>query len=154
MEAFIKTIEEGDSSKIVWAIEVLEKISSGGLPGGKSYEEYMTCQHVGNVSLQSINLLNRSAELAIVIGEASARGKGVGKVACQFILDHAFMSLGLNRVWTGTAAPNIAMQKTCEHIGMAEEGRFKQGMFLNGYFTDVIAYGITANEYFSKKGEE
>lgn len=129
-EAFVKDIE-GSITKIIWAL-CLNDIYK---------------RHVGNISLQSINLHNRSAELAIVIGEADARGKGYGFQACQFVLNHGFYKIGLNRIWTGTAATNISMQKVCKKLSMKQEGIFKEGMFLNGEYIDVYAYGILKKEW-------
>jgi RimJ/RimL family protein N-acetyltransferase len=151
MEAFVKTIEHGDSAKIVWAIEVAVTELADPIMNfpNRPSATVLSWIHVGNISLQSINWLNRSAELAVVIGEAEARGVGVGRQACQWVVDHAFLRLALHRVWTGTAATNTAMQKTCAGIGMAQEGRFKHGMFLGGAFVDVLAYGITSDEYFA-----
>lgn len=129
-EIFIKDLA-GSTTRIVWAII--------------RNDSYM--EHIGNISLQSINQYNRSAELAIVIGEASARGKGYGLQACQFVLEHGFNKIGLNRIWTGTAATNIAMQKVCVRLGMIQEGIFREGIFLAGKYIDVFTYGILKNEW-------
>lgn len=155
MEEFVAVIEKGSSSKIVWAIEV--KMTEEERKQGKGNfmplppETYAKIaygwKHVGNCSLQGINYINRSCEIAIVIGEADARGRGVGKQVCQWMLDHAFLKLGMNRAWTGTAATNVAMRKTCIAIGMQQEGIFKDGMFLDGEYVDVIAFGITRKMY-------
>lgn len=145
-KAFIKDIK-GSTTKIVWAIiqkTEFEKIKNRpfALSESEIKERRDVGVHVGNISLQSINLHNRSAELAIVIGEASARGKGYGLQACQLVLNHGFNKIGLNRIWTGTAATNIPMQKICEKLSMKQEGVFREGMFLNGEYVDVYAYGI------------
>lgn len=127
-EAFIKDLE-GSTTRIIWAI-INRK----------------TGAHIGNISLQSINLHNRSAELAIVIGEAEGRGKGYGFQACELAIHHGFDKLGLNRIWTGTAITNIPMRRVCEKLGMQPEGCFREGMFLRGEYIDVIAYGLLREE--------
>ena len=38
-------------------------------------------RHIGNLSLQNINFINRSAEFAIIIGEPSYWGKGISLTA-------------------------------------------------------------------------
>lgn len=147
MEAFIRTIEQGSDSKIVWAIEIAEKIGGGfgmSFPNAPQPIE-INWQHIGNVSLQSINWINRSAELAIVLGRE--RRHGYGHQACEWAVRHAFMKLGLHRVWTGTAATNIGMQRVCEKLGMKEEGVFRDAMFLNGRHVNVLAFGIIARDY-------
>lgn len=106
-----------------------------------------TDTHVGNVSLQGINLLDRSAEFAIVIGEKTSRNRGVGVEVMQLILRHAFDQLNLNRVYCGTADNNIGMQRLALSTGFVEEGRSRQALFKNGAFHDIIHYGVLAHEY-------
>lgn len=153
MEEFIAVVERGSREKIVWAIEErYERLACppGSIPGSPP-PVVKDWRHIGNVSLQSINWVNRSAELAVVLGRD--RGKGLGTQACQWAVEHAFTRLGLNRVWTGTAATNTGMITVCDRLGMAAEGRFRQGMFLDGRFVDVVAFGVTADEYFIRAKE-
>lgn len=103
--------------------------------------------HVGNVSLQGINLLDRSAEFAIVIGEKGFRGRGVGAEVMHLILRHAFDQLNLHRVFCGTADNNKGMQRLALTTGFVEEGRSRQALFKNGEFHDLIHYGVLADEY-------
>lgn len=102
---------------------------------------------IGNVSLQSFNWINRSAELAIVIGDTTAHGKGYGTEACRMIVDHGFQKMNLNRIWTGTAELNHGMDRVATAIGMTREGRSRQGMYLDGKYVDVFHYGILRWEW-------
>jgi len=108
--------------------------------------------HIGNISLQSINWIYRSAEFAIIIGERKAWGKGWGAKAGELVLYHGFCRLNLNRIWTGTASSNMAMCKLAEHLGMTSEGFFKEGMFLNGKYTDIESFAILRSEYNPLRG--
>ena len=99
-------------------------------------------KHIGNISLQSINWINRSAEFAIVIGEKDYWGKGYATEALQILITHGFEKLNLHRIWSGTAATNKGMQKVFNKLGMKNEAKFKDGMFLNGEYVDVVAYAI------------
>src|SRR5690554_6348723 len=54
---------------------------------------------LGTCKLDKISLTNRSMEIGIMIGEKSARGKGIGKKTYMLLLDYAFNILGFNRVW-------------------------------------------------------
>ena len=142
MDAFVKTIEQGSDSKIVWAIEVSNKEEHEAWKNAVqiAIPEPPQWIHIGNCSLDRINWINRSAELTIVLGKE--RGKGFGMQACEWMLEHAFLKLNLHRVWTGTAARNIGMRRVCEKLGMRHEGNFIDGMFLDGAYVNVIAYGI------------
>jgi len=134
MDAFVKTIEQGSAEKIVWAIEVYVGAEGGGF-----------WKHIGNCSLQGINYIARSAELAIVLGKS--RGLGFGKQACFWMLEHAFLKLNMNRVWTGTASINIGMNKICQSLGMKQEAAWEDGMWLNGQFETINGYGITRKRW-------
>lgn len=150
MEEFVTTIEKGSSSKIVWAIEA----KSDSKPFGDSTEtmaaisRWSPWRHIGNCSLQSINYINRSAELAVVIGDG--RGKGIGTQVCQWMITHGFLRLGISRIWTGTAETNMGMRRVCEKLGMKHEGTFRNGVFLDGEFVDVFSYGILFLEWKEK----
>jgi RimJ/RimL family protein N-acetyltransferase len=135
----------GNKDQVVWAIEVrddkeypIEILNNETL----NINPNKRWAHVGNAALQSINFINRSAELAIIIGDKGVWGRGIGEWACQKLLYHAFYIMGLNRVWTGTAETNEGMRTVARKIGMRYEGAFKDGMWLNGRFIDVLVYGI------------
>lgn len=139
-EQFLQDIE---SEKIlVWAIiiDAPRGVDASGT------EPHTNKIHMGNISLQSINWVNRSAELTILIGEKEYWGKGIGKAVCGIVLDHAFNLMNLSRIWTGTAVTNFAMQKICVSLDMKQEGRFRQGVYLNGRYEDVYCYGILKDE--------
>lgn len=103
--------------------------------------------HIGMISLQRIDYINRSAEFAVVIGEKDCWSKGYTTEACQKLFYHGFMKIGLNRIWSGTSVLNTGMVKVFEKLGMRQEGVFRQGQFLDGYFRDGVSYGILRNEY-------
>lgn len=104
-------------------------------------------RHIGNVSLQAIDWINRSAELAIIIGETDYHNSGVGKYACQLMLEHGFLKMNLHRIWTGTAATNIPMINLALSCGFSHEGTFRQAAFLEGKYTNIQEFGLLAHEY-------
>ena len=104
-------------------------------------------KHIGNIALQNIHAVNRSAEYAIVLGDKAYWGKGVGKEASMLILKHGFETLNLHRIACGTSSANIPMQKLAAKLGFKEEGRRMQAMYKNGAFVDVIEYGLLREDY-------
>lgn len=122
-----------DKSRLIWAII---SIPSKGL-----------VQHIGNVSLQSINLFNRSAELACVIGETKYWGNGIMTWASRCIIKHGFDTFGLNRIWSGTSALNIGMQKVFYKLGFRQEGCFREGQFIDGRFVNVLVFALLRSVY-------
>ena len=103
--------------------------------------------HVGNVSLQSFNQINRSCELAIIIGEPSFWGKGIATRACAVMIYHAFNFLNIHRVWSGTGANNIGMQKVFNKLGFEQESVFRQAKFSNGKHVDILQYSLIRRDY-------
>src|ERR1700741_2521448 len=55
--------------------------------------------HIGNLSLQSIDSINRSAEFAIIMGEKAFWKKGYAFIAAQLIINHAFKRMNLRRIY-------------------------------------------------------
>jgi RimJ/RimL family protein N-acetyltransferase len=109
-------------------------------------------RHVGNIALQQISTKNRSAEFAVLIGEPSVYGQGIGYEAGKLLVDYAFSTLKLHRLYCGTHAENFAMQHLALKLGMSEEGRRREAIFKNGKFADVVEYGLLTT--ISKKEPE
>lgn len=99
-------------------------------------------QHIGNISLQSIDFKNLRAEVAIIIGEKEYWGEGYAREAWKLAINFGFQDLKLNRLYCGTREDNIGMQKVALASGMKEEGRFRKHIFKDGKFYDQINYGI------------
>lgn len=104
-------------------------------------------RHIGNIALQSIHPVNRTAELSIVLGDKSAWGKGYGLEAAQLLVAHGFLALNLHRIGCGTFHENIAMQKLAHSLGMKEEGRRRQGAFKDGRYLDIVEFGLLRSEF-------
>jgi len=103
--------------------------------------------HIGNISLQDISTINRTAEFAILLGDKRHWGKGVGLLAGRRLLDHGFNKLNLERIYCGTAATNDGMKKLAKVMGMILEGTRRQHFFLEGCRVDMLEYGILRAEF-------
>jgi len=130
-EAWRKKIANNEI--IVWAVMAKEKYQN---------DSGTQIIHIGNISLQSINWINRSAELAIVIGEKEYWGKGYATDSLRILIEHGFDKLNLHRIWSGTAATNKGMIIVFEKLGMRQEGTFKDAVFLEGQYVDVVCWAI------------
>lgn len=103
--------------------------------------------HIGNISLQNINWIDRNAEFAILLGNKDFWGKGVGVEAGNLIIKHGFYELNLHRIYCGTSSENIAMQKLAMKLQMKQEGLRKEALFKNGRYVDIVEYGVLKKEY-------
>lgn len=109
-----------------------------------------TNKHIGNVKLGSINWIHRNAHYGIMIGDKSFWGKGICKELDKMILNYAFNTLNLNRIYIGFVCGHVAVQKCHEKSGFELEGKIKQHMFINGEYVDMIMMGITKERYNEK----
>ena len=105
-------------------------------------EDNKTNKHIGNVSLQRINWIDRNAEIAFILGEKEYWGKGIMTEAGNLLISHGFNELNLHRIYCGTSSANVGMQKLATKIGMKQEGVRKDALFKQGKYHDIIEFGI------------
>jgi ribosomal-protein-alanine N-acetyltransferase len=103
--------------------------------------------HIGNISLQQISLINRTAEFAIILGDKKHWGKGLGLLAGNKLLEHGFQKLNLERVYCGTSETNKGMQKLALGLGMIHEGTRRSHLYLEGRRVDMFEYGVMKSEF-------
>ena len=94
-------------------------------------------RHVGNVWLSAIDRRHRKAELRVVIGDASARGRGIGTAAIDWMCRHAFDELSLHRVYAYVLAINPAARRAFERAGFALEGALRDDRLAGDRFVDT-----------------
>ena len=102
---------------------------------------------VDGVSLQAIDPVARGAELAILLGDRSVWGQGIGYEAAALIVAHGFRALNLHRIGCGTVAANVAMRRLAERLGMREEGVRREAAWADGAYHDIVEYGLLAGEW-------
>lgn len=111
-------------------------------------------RHIGNISLQAIDWIDRSAEFAILLGDRTAWGKGYSKEAAYLICLHGFRELNLRRIHCGTSEDNLPMQRLAAFMGMEQEGRRRGALFKHGEYRDIWEYGVLREEFFAKFCEQ
>ncbi|MBQ4120184.1 MAG: GNAT family N-acetyltransferase [Clostridia bacterium] len=102
---------------------------------------------VGLIGLLQIDRKNSKAEIYIALGEQSAKGKGVAKKALQLMLEYAFATLGLNKIYLCTEVNNLVAQALFEKSGFKREGLLKEDLIYNNRKVDRYFYGLTAEEF-------
>lgn len=122
--AFINSLN-GNGSKKVWAIYVTD-----------------SSIHIGNISLQQIDSINKKAEIAMLIGGKTEWNKGYGTEAVRIIVEYGFGQLLLHRIYAGVRSDNMGMITVFEKCGFIREGILKDSVFKNGKFYDAVVYGI------------
>jgi RimJ/RimL family protein N-acetyltransferase len=104
-------------------------------------------QMIGVVSLTAIDPVNRQAELHIMIGKSTARGRGAGTHATRAMLQHAFRDLNLHRVYLSVLESNAAARHMYDKIGFRVEGTLRDAAFKNGSYSNLIVMGILQSEF-------
>ena len=61
---------------------------------------------IGLAGVRGMDFKDRSAELAIVIGEAEEWGRGLGTEAARLVVGHGFGTLNLHRIWVHVIEDN------------------------------------------------
>lgn len=100
---------------------------------------------IGSVALVNHQPVHRCAELAILIGDRSAWGRGYGTEALYLLAKHAFLYLNLHKVFAGTFNPSFI--RCCEKLGWTKEGVFRERIWSNGRFHDQTWLSILAQDF-------
>jgi len=85
-----------------------------------------------------------------VLGDPSARGKGIGREAVRLLTDHLFASNALERVGATCDVENVASYRLLEGLGFRLEGTFRSALYHHGRWHDVRVYGTTRSEWAAK----
>jgi RimJ/RimL family protein N-acetyltransferase len=102
---------------------------------------------IGATGLHRIDSRGRHAELGLSLGDRSAWGQGFGTEATRMMLDYAFGTLNLNRVWLQVYASNAPAIRVYEKTGFRKEGVQREQHFLEGRYEDGVLMGILRSEW-------
>ena len=105
-------------------------------------------RHIGNISLQHINWVDRNAEFAALIGEKDYWGKGVFTTAGVLLVEYGFDRLNLQRIYFGTNIENIGVEKAAVKMGFKREGLRRQAVYKWGRYMDIVEYGLLRDEFY------
>lgn len=102
---------------------------------------------LGLISLVSINYMEQSAELHIMIGDSKNQNRGIGTFAVQEMLNHAFNNMNLQRIELTVLEDNRRARHLYEKIGFIQEGIKRNAKYKNGEFVNMVLYSILKKEY-------
>lgn len=100
--------------------------------------ELGTDKPLGSVYIRDIDRKHKKAEYGIFIGEASARGRGLGTAAAKLMLRYCFDEEGLNRVYLRALADNEQAIRSYEKAGFHREGYLREDVCIDGIYRDVV----------------
>lgn len=102
---------------------------------------------IGTISLENINMTNRTGILGLFIGEENYRSDGYGTEAIKLLLDYAFNYLNLNSIKLDLISCNERALKCYKKCGFKEYGRWRKSKYVNGKYYDTISMDILAEEF-------
>ena len=79
-------------------------------------------QHIGNIKVGPINPFHRTADVGLLIGERSYRGRGFGTEAIKLVIDYAWSTLDLHKLNASCYETNLASARAFERNGFVREG--------------------------------
>jgi ribosomal-protein-alanine N-acetyltransferase len=104
-------------------------------------------KHIGNVSLNDINWIHRTANTGLLIGRKEYWGKRYAFEAWNLVLEYAFERLGLRKVTAGVVKGNDASVATLKKLGFKLEGTSRQQYFVEGSYNDAFRFGLLKDEF-------
>jgi len=101
---------------------------------------------VGTIGLSHIDHRDRRAEYGILVGEPDARGKGLAAEASRLLLDHAFRTLALHRVYLHVFPDNEPALRLYRAVGFEPEGVLRDHLWKAGRARDVVSMAILSTD--------
>jgi len=101
---------------------------------------------LGNISLNEVNPIRRTATLGLFIGEADSRGKGYGAEAIRLIVDYGFKTLNLHNIMLNVNSDNKQGIACYKKVGFREFGRRREAVFVDGKYVDNLYMEILSGE--------
>ncbi|KOR89185.1 GNAT family N-acetyltransferase [Paenibacillus solani] len=107
-----------------------------------------TNETIGHISLNNIDLKNRSASIGkVLIGNTHFRGKGLGQKMVVELLKIAFNNLSLHRVGLGVYAFNEPAIKSYEKVGFVKEGLLRDYRKMDDAYWSLWQMSILEDEW-------
>ena len=93
---------------------------------------------LGSVYIRDIDRQHNKAEYGIFIGEADARGRGIGTAAAKLMLRYCFEEEGLHRIYLRALSGNEQAIRSYEKAGFVREAVLKDDVRINEKYCDII----------------
>ncbi len=95
-------------------------------------------RHIGGIGLHQIHPRDQHATAVLYVGEKDHWGQGYAREAGQRLLEHAFETLGLRKVWMNHIHDNDRIRRVVEALGFVEVGRQRAHCFVDGRWVDWV----------------
>jgi len=103
--------------------------------------------HVGNVTLNKIEWISRSADIGLMIGDPDVRGLGYQTDVLELLVPYAFRNLNLRRLYAGVLESMTEYLEAVRALGFVEEGKWRQHSLVGDVYEDEIWHGLLYDEW-------
>jgi RimJ/RimL family protein N-acetyltransferase len=108
---------------------------------------------VGGIGIHpQADVHRKNAELGYWLAE-TFWGKGIVSAAIRQIVDFAFDTYDVDRVFARPFGTNVASQRVLQKNGFALEGHFKGTIYKNGEYIDELIYAVRRHNWRTDKGK-
>lgn len=97
---------------------------------------------IGNIGIENIQNVNRTADVGIFIGDEKYRNNGYGTEALTIACRYAFDRLNLHSLHLSVYDFNKRAIACYKKVGFKEAGRLRENLFCNGRYYDTIIMDI------------
>jgi RimJ/RimL family protein N-acetyltransferase len=97
---------------------------------------------IGTMGLHSIDWIARTAITGTMIWDTEHRGKGYATEAKMLLLDYAFATLNLRKIYSEVLGANAASLAYAAKCGYVEEARLANHYFREGKYHDKVILAV------------
>jgi RimJ/RimL family protein N-acetyltransferase len=101
---------------------------------------------IGDLSLWLRSAHHRQGEIGFVV-HPDAQGRGYAREGASALLDVAFGTLGLHRVYGRTDGRNDASASLMRRLGMRQEAHFRHNEIFKGDWGDELHFALLVTEW-------
>lgn len=103
--------------------------------------------YLGEVVLNDIDWINRSAGFRIALAREALFGQGYGTEATRLMIDYGFQTLNLHRIELEVYDFNPRAQHVYEKVGFVQEGVRRDALLWNGRYQNAIIMSILEEDW-------
>ena len=101
---------------------------------------------VGSISLFDFQHASGKARIGAWV-DPEYHGEGYGTEMTELTLEYAFDERRLHRLTAGALETNDPSRSLLESVGFEEEGRLRDGYYVQGEYVDRMLYGLLESEW-------
>jgi diamine N-acetyltransferase len=102
---------------------------------------------IGTTGFHAIRWKDRSVGFGIEIGVKRLWGRGYGTEATRLMVDYAFLTLNMNRVWLKVYEDNERARRAYERVGFRKEGVLREDIWREGSYWNSLLMSVLRREW-------